>query len=247
MAAKPSSSGEDIGPFEFVILVLSVVVIAALVADTFLRLPAEVSRVLGYVDTAVCIVFLADFFRRLRAAPSKRAFMKWGWIDLLASIPNVEALRIGRLVRVLQIIRLLRGLRTLHRLWQALFMRRAHGGAASVAVIAFLVITFSSVGILICENRPESNIKTAEDALWWSVTTVTTVGYGDRYPVTTAGRAVAMALMVMGVGLFGTLSGLVAAVLLGPTKAEADETLAEIRSLRAELAEMRRPDKTPPP
>lgn len=238
MAAHTPSS-EDIGPFEVVVLVLSVVVLAALVADTFLPLPAEVSRVLAFIDTLVCAVFLIDFIRRFRAAPSKTAFMKWGWIDLIASIPNVEPLRIGRLVRVLQLIRVLRSLRTLQRVWHVLFGRRAQGGVASVAVIAFLVVSFASVAVLVCEDTPQANIRTAEDAVWWSITTVTTVGYGDKYPVTSAGRVVAAILMITGVGLFGTLSGIVALVLLGRPEADNNRTLAELRDLRAELAELR--------
>lgn len=245
MAANSTPAADEIGPFEIVVLTLSVVVLAALVADTFLRLPAEVSRVLGYLDVVVCGVFLIDFLRRLYRAPSKRAFMKWGWIDLLASIPNIEALRIGRLVRVLQIIRLLRSLRTLQRVWQALFTRRAHGGIASVGIIAFLVISFASVAVLVCENTPQANIRTAEDAVWWSITTVTTVGYGDKYPVTTAGRVIAAMLMITGVGLFGTLSGIVATVFIGGPKAETDRALAELRELRAEIAELRHAQQPP--
>lgn len=245
MAEHARPSAEEIGPFEVVVLTLSVVVLAALVADAFLRLPTEISRVLGYLDTVVCAVFFIDFLRRFHRAPDKRAFMKWGWIDLLASIPNVEALRIGRVVRVLQIIRLLRSLRTLQRVWQALFTQRANGGVASVGIIAFLVVSFASVAVLVCENTPQANIRTAEDAVWWSITTVTTVGYGDKYPVTTGGRIVAAMLMITGVGLFGTLSGIVALVFIGRPKSESDLALAEVRELRAELAEFRQAKKPP--
>src|SRR6185503_19606655 len=84
----------------------------------------------------------------------------------------------------------------------------------------------------ICEREPESNIKTAEDAVWWSVTTITTVGYGDKYPVTSEGRAIAMVLMLAGVGLFGTLSGLVASFFLG---AKQDEEEVELKEIIARL------------
>ena len=69
--------------------------------------------------------------------------------------------------------------------------------------------------MLVFETDKDSNIKTAGDAIWWSVTTVTTVGYGDRYPVTFEGRVLAMGLMVAGVGLFSVMSGLVASMFLG--------------------------------
>ena len=244
MDSKPTPAGEQLGPFQLVLLALSVLVLAALAADTFLSLPPEISRVLHLVDTLVCGVFFIDFVIRFRAAPSKSAFMKWGWIDLLASIPVVENLRWGRAVRVLRVLRLLRGLRSLHRIFSILFAHRARGGIASVGLISFLVITFSSVSILYCERDPSSNIRTAEDAVWWSITTITTVGYGDKFPVTTGGRVVAASVMVIGVGLFGTLSGLIASLFLGESeeKIEKEETeiLAELRSLRAEVAELRR-------
>lgn len=64
--------------------------------------------------------------------------------------------------------------------------------------------------ILQLENDPNSNIKTAEDALWWSNVTITTVGYGDKFPVTTSGRILGAALMTVGVGIFGTLTALMA-------------------------------------
>ena len=96
-------------------------------------------------------------------------------------------------------------------------------------LITFLLVTFSSLAILMCEREPDSNIKTAEDAIWWSVTTITTVGYGDKYPVTTEGRIIAMILMLSGVGLFGTLSGLVASFFLGAKQAEEESNIKEIR------------------
>ncbi len=243
MDAKPTFSSEHIGPFQLALLALSLLVLAALAADTLLVLPAEISRILQIVDTIVCAAFFLDFVIRFRAAPSKAAFMKWGWIDLLASIPVIDTLRWARVVRILRVIRLLRGLRLLHRIFSLLFAHRTRGGIASVGLISFLVVTFSSIGILLCERTPESNIRTAEDAIWWSLTTITTVGYGDKFPVTTAGRIVAASVMVIGVGLFGTLSGLVASLFLGKSeeKIEKEETeiLAELRALRTEVAELR--------
>jgi voltage-gated potassium channel len=71
------------------------------------------------------------------------------------------------------------------------------------------MLLFSSVAILQFETDPNSNIKTAEDAIWWSYVTITTVGYGDKYPVTTEGRIIAVILMTVGVGLFGTFTAFV--------------------------------------
>jgi voltage-gated potassium channel len=141
--------------------------------------------------------------------------MKWGWIDLLASIPEIEMLRWGRLFRVFRLLRIIRTLRTMRNFFRIMYASRTQGGAASVLVIVFLVMSLSSVGILIFETDPRSTIRTAGDAVWWCVTTITTVGYGDLYPVTPGGRCIAAGLMLTGVGMFGTFSGLVATFLLG--------------------------------
>lgn len=73
------------------------------------------------------------------------------------------------------------------------------------------MLIFGSISILQVETVPESNIKTAGDAIWWAFVTITTVGYGDRFPVTSAGRIIAAFLMITGVALFGTFTGFVAA------------------------------------
>ncbi|MBL9199127.1 MAG: ion transporter [Opitutaceae bacterium] len=230
------AADEELGPFQFSVLVMSVLALVAITADAFLALPPEVSRILRWVDHIACAAFFCDFVIRYRRAESKLAFMKWGWIDLLASVPNVGFLRLGRFVRVLVVIRLIRGIGTLHRFLALMKVTRRRGGAATVALVMFLVVTFASTGILLAETSPNSNIKTAGDAVWWSVTTITTVGYGDRYPVTAAGRVIAMFLMFSGVGLFGALSGIIASNFLGEKERE-EAILAEVRALRVELAE----------
>jgi voltage-gated potassium channel len=72
------------------------------------------------------------------------------------------------------------------------------------------MVIFSAIAILQVEDDLNSNIKSAEDAIWWAYVTITTVGYGDKYPVTTEGRIIAAFLMTTGVGLFGTFAGFVA-------------------------------------
>lgn len=206
---------EHIGLFEIVILILSVVILGALGADTVFKFPTAVSQILQVLDTIVCGFLLVDFCIRFRKAPSKLAFMRWGWIDLLASIPYLPWLRFGRVVRVLRVIRILRAIRAAQRISHLFHKNKIHTGTTSVILAAFLLIAFCSMAILVCEQQsPNANILTAEDAIWWSVTTITTVGYGDKYPVTTEGRIVAMILMVSGIGLFGVLSGLAASYFL---------------------------------
>src|ERR1039457_2781751 len=94
-----------VGIFQIVVLILSIVVLGALAADTAFKLPGEISDVLRTLDWLICFVFIIDFGIRFYKAESKLVFLKWGWIDLIASIPNLPVLRVGRLVRILRVIR----------------------------------------------------------------------------------------------------------------------------------------------
>lgn len=237
-ASGPGGS-DSVGPFQFAILLLSIFALVAIGADALFKLPHEISRILQGVDVVVCGVLLVDFVGRFGAAESKLQFMKWGWLDLIACVPTVDALRMGRFVRIFRVIRLIRGVRSLQRLIAMMFANKTRGGVASVGMTMFLLVVIGSIAVLVCETVPGSNIKTADDAVWWSVTTVTTVGYGDRYPVTDGGRIVAMFLMLSGVGLFGALSGIIASKFLGSPDEKEDAVLNELKELRAEMARLR--------
>lgn len=199
-----------VGYVNLIVLVLSVYVLMALAVDLVFRLDPEVSRLLNLIDSLICVFFLAEFTVRFYRADSKLAFMKWGWIDLLSSIPTLEYLRPGRLIRVLRLLRILRAFRSGKHLTEFFLRNRIRGAFTSAALLAVLMVVFSSIAILQVEDTPDSNIKTAEDALWWAYTTLATVGYGDKYPVTTEGRIIGAALMTVGIGLFGIFTGFVA-------------------------------------
>lgn len=200
---------EKLNFLNLLIIILSFYVLGSLVVDTFFTLPPEIAKVLNYVDNFICGVFLLDFIIRFRQAENKLQFMKWGWIDLIASIPTLDFMRAGRLLRLIRLIRIIRAFRSTKHIVQHIFKNKVQGTLTSVAIIAVLMLLFSSIAILQFETDPNSNIKTAGDAIWWAYVTMTTVGYGDKYPVTTEGRIVAAVLMTVGVGLFGTFTAYV--------------------------------------
>ena len=159
--------------------------------------------------------------------------MRWGWIDLLSSIPTLEYFRPGRALRLVRLLRILRAFRSLKHLTNHVFRRKVQGAFTTVAIIAVLMVIFSSIAILQVEDDPNSNIKTAEDALWWSYVTITTVGYGDKYPVTTEGRIIAVFLMTTGVGLFGTFTGFVASWFVEERHEEREKEVESSESIDA--------------
>ncbi len=242
--AETAPSGEQLGPFQIVILVLSVYVLVVMLIESTVKLTPDVSAMLTAIDNGICLIFLGDFAYRFIRAESKKKFMKWGWVDLISSIPTIDILRWGRLVRIMRIIRVLRAFRSTRYIVRYFFRNRAQGTFATVSLISITLAIFASIAILNLENVPEANIKTPIDAIWWSCVTITTVGYGDKYPVTTEGRVVAVILMVAGVGLFGTFTGLLASFFVEPEQKQgADQMevlLAEVRALRERVEEIAR-------
>jgi voltage-gated potassium channel len=106
----------------------------------------------------------------------------------------------------------LRAFRSTRVLLNHVFKRKAQGAFTTALIVAILMLLFSSIAILQVETAPNSNITSAEDALWWAFVTITTVGYGDKFPVTTEGRVIAGFLMTTGVGLFGIFTAYVASL-----------------------------------
>lgn len=196
------------------VIILSFYVLGALLIETFWDLPRETAKLLHYFDNIICLFFLVEFTYNFFKAESKIQYMKWGWIDMLASIPMIEFLRFGRIFQLIRLLRIVLAFRTAQHLVSHVFNNKAKGTLTTALVLALLLIIFSSISILQVETAPNSNILTAEDALWWAYTSITTVGYGDKYPVTPEGRMIAVVLMTFGVGLFGTFTAYLASLFL---------------------------------
>jgi voltage-gated potassium channel len=195
-------------PFDLAVLLLSVFVLTTLTLTTFLKLDGSVQAIFEYADLAVCAVFLVDFAVRFKTAPSrKRYILQEGWLDLISSIPTIQAFRLGRLARLFRAFRVLRAIRSAKLLSGYLMSHRVESALSAVATIGFLLVILASIAVLQFETEEHSNIRTPGDALWWAYATVTTVGYGDRYPVTTEGRLVGAFLMLAGIGVYGVIAG----------------------------------------
>ncbi len=224
---------KEIGLSQIFMLLLCLYVLIAMACSTFAELSIETNKLLETIDIIICFIFIGDFLCNLYKAESKLQFLKWGWIDLISSIPTIGILRWGRLFRIARILRVLRGIRSIKFLLRFIFENKAKGGFFSISVISIMMIIFSSIAILQVETCDDSNIKTAKDALWWSFVTITTVGYGDFYPVSIEGRIIASILMIIGIGFFGTLAGFVSSLLVGnDDDSDNKELLSEIKELK---------------
>ncbi len=224
--------------YQLVMLVLCLYALGVLAAQTVMHLDPRTSAILNQADYVVCVLFMADFVISLVRAPDRWQYLRtWGWIDFLSSIPTISPARWGRAARVMRVFRVLRGLRATKILTSLVLRRRAENTVLAASLVALLLVVFCSIAVLHFEDAPDANIKTAEDAVWWALATITTAGYGDRYPITAEGRFIATILMCAGVGLFGTFSGFLAAWFMG-TDTRGQET--ELAAMRAEMTAMRR-------
>ena len=222
---------------ELLVLLLSLYSLAALTADLLLTLDPETRQLLRRIDDFVCAVFLLDFMVHLALAPSKWQFWRLGWIDLLSSIPEVGWLRWGRVFRVLRIVRALRSFTAVYEHFAA---ERAKGTFVMVGLMSLVAVLLATLAVFEFEHgHAGANIQTGGDALWWSFATITTIGYGDRFPVTVAGRIVAVILVVFGLSFFGTFTAYVASFFLEKTQlkeeSEIHHLLHEVRRLRERL------------
>ena len=222
---------------ELVVLVLSLYSLGALIAELFFSLDAETRLLLRRFDDVICGVFLLDFVVHWTLAPSKAAFWRMGWLDLLSSIPEVSWLRWGRVFRIFRILRALRSARAVY---QHLSAERAKGTFVMVGLVLMTAVLLATIAVFELERgAPRSNIHTPGDALWWAFVTITTIGYGDHYPVTFAGRSVAVILVVFGLSFFGTFTAYVASFFLEKTQlkeeSEIQSLIREVRRLREKI------------
>ncbi|MBS0263912.1 MAG: potassium channel family protein [Planctomycetes bacterium] len=229
----------ELRPYQLFMFGLGVYVLLSLAVQTLIGVSPSTDAILDQIDQVICCVFFIDFWVNLYTAHDRLAYLKWGWIDLLSSLPMVDLARAGRLARMIRVFRALRGVRSARFLANYLLHRRADSAFFALALLSVLLILFSSIAILQFETANRSNIRTPEDAVWWAFTTITTVGYGDKYPVTTEGRMIAAVLMTAGVGIFGSFTGLMASWILNPSKKERQQD-RDLALLHQQVAEIQR-------
>ena len=193
-------------------LVLTVLVIPLVAVPLIWHLPPNAARTVEILDYFVWAAFAFEYVGKLYLAPDRRQFVKRNIPDLI--IVLVPLLRPLRLLRSVRLLRLLRLTRLVALVVESLVEVRAilkHRGLNYVLLIVSAVVLLCASVVLEFEKaNPSANIKNYPDALWWAVTTITTVGYGDKFPMTPAGRGVAVFLMVMGIALFGVLTASIA-------------------------------------
>ena len=195
--------------YNFIMAFHSLIVAIILLLELILDLPQTVISILDMVDFSIWLIFVFDYFYRLIKSRNKRKFVKRHIVDLISIIPVYSVFRIFRALNILKLARLSRisQLSKIVRIFtisekskknfESFITTNNFNYTIGIAIIIVLV---GAVSMSIAEN-----IKLRE-SLWWSIVTVTTVGYGDIYPVTTLGRIIATVLMILGIGFIGSLT-----------------------------------------
>lgn len=222
--------GRAYGLFTNAVIVLAVITYAA---STMPDLTPQVRQMLAWIETAVIAVFAADYMARLTTSPRPLgyAFSFWGVVDLVAFLPALLVagadLSSARMLRLIQLARLLK----LMRLAQAL--DHIAGALTDIReqLLVFLVLTMivlflAAVGIYQFEHAAQPDVfASVPHALWWAVATLSTVGYGDIYPITPGGRIFTGLVLLIGLAVIAVPTGLISAALVSKSredKAKAD-------------------------
>lgn len=193
------------------------------------ELPRSLDRSLALASSVLWVAFLVDLLLRAGLTGRPLRYLVTHPVDVaIVALPMLRPLRVLRIFTAAQYLLTRGGL--------------LRSGQVLAAAVGLIVVT-GALAVLDAERGAQgANIADVQDALWWAVTTITSVGYGDQYPVTPTGRFVGVALMFVGIALIGTITATVAAWLVAHHRAGAEEgrdvaeLLAEVRALREQLA-----------
>jgi len=226
---------------ELPMTVLALLWLPVLIVPLVAKLPPDLSETFAVVDYTVWAAFAVEYLVKLYLSPSRRHFVVHHVVDLLVIVlPMLRPLRALRLLRVLSLGRIALVLAEAIKRARSLLTHRG----LHFVLLAVLIFILAGAGVVYSAERHQagSNIHNYGDGLWWAIVTVTTVGYGDKYPVTALGRGVAVVLMVVGVSLIGVLTATVASYFVGQEKEDRivklDKRLDHIETLLADIVRL---------
>lgn len=222
--------------WQLLMLILSILALVLLAVQTFGNHNSGLTSFLRLADTTICIIFFLDFLWQTTHTRPVSRYLKWGWLDLISSIPTFP---VFRLVRITRILRIFRGARASKHILRFILVHRARNTFASVVFCSLVLLLFSVIAINVVEP-----IMTLRETFWWALYTIITGEYGNYYPTTTEGRIITVLLMTSGVALFGTFTASIASFFLEEDQINDErrdsEILQKIQMLTEQISELRK-------
>lgn len=207
--------------FSWVIASLVVYSVICFSVETLPDLSSSTVRFLHYSEIIVVTIFTLEYLYRIYSSPQKRKFIFsfYGIIDLVAILPfylafaiDLRSLRLIRFLRLARVLKLARYNKAILRFNKALLIAKEELIIFTIASLIMLYL--SAVGIYHFEHEAQPEVfRSIFDSLWWAVATLTTVGYGDLYPITTGGRVFTFGILMIGLGLIAVPTGIIASAL----------------------------------
>ena len=208
--------------FAFFIQFLILLSIVTFSVETIPDLSSKTIKTLHLIELISVIIFTAEYILRIYVADSKPKFIFsfFGIIDLLAILPfylsfgiDLRSLRALRFVRLFRLFKLARYNRAIKEFTSA--VKVAKEQIVLFMFITFILIYLSAVGIYYFESEAQpEHFASIFDSLWWAIITLTTVGYGDVYPITVGGRVFTFCILLIGLGIVAIPTGIISSALM---------------------------------
>lgn len=212
-------------------IILSVIFLGVLTIPYALTLSPAVEDAFEIASALIWAAFAVELAVKVYLTERRVQYMLRHWLDvIIVFFPFLRPLRI------------LRAFAVFGRAWGGIRKLLEQQTAGVIALASVTAVTLCALLVFAAESRSDGPIKSLDDALWWGVVTITTVGYGDMYPVTNMGRIVGSFLMVTGVGLFSLTAARVAAYFVGdddsPDTNKLDQILARLDEIETQNREL---------
>jgi voltage-gated potassium channel len=231
-------------------LVLAIAMIPLLLAPALFELSDSITDTFFVADWFIWAAFALELVIKTYLSPSRAQYLKAHWFDVvIVVVPFLRPLRIVRSVRILRVARGARALSYIARLSHSMRLLVDSNGIKYALMAGSLLFFASAMLALLFERENGGNITNFGDAIWWATVTITTVGYGDHFPVTTEGRAIAVFLMFLGISLFSLITASVAAMFVRPEQKKEEATLEDVlhrlEEMEARLVALQRNGASP--